>query len=76
MGKSAFTTALCEHASVNLKKPVAFFSLEMSKEQLVQRMLCSFARVDAQKVRTKSVASGLAEIDAGRGKIIRSAALH
>ena len=52
MGKSAFTTALCEHAAVNLKKPVAFFSLEMSKEQLVQRMLCSFARVDAQKVRT------------------------
>ncbi len=52
MGKSAFTTALCEHAAVNLKKPVAFFSLEMSKEQLVQRMLCSYARVDAQKVRT------------------------
>lgn len=52
MGKSAFTTAICEHAAVNLKKPVAFFSLEMSKEQLVQRMLCSFARVDAQKVRT------------------------
>jgi len=35
-----------------LGKPVAFFSLEMSKEQLVQRMLCSHARVDAQKVRT------------------------
>jgi replicative DNA helicase len=32
--------------------PVAFFSLEMAKEQLVQRMLCSHARVDAHKVRT------------------------
>ncbi len=52
MGKSAFTASLCEHAGVVLKKPVAFFSLEMSKEQLVQRMLCSHARVDAQKVRT------------------------
>lgn len=52
MGKSAFAMAICENAAVNLKKPVAVFSLEMSKEQLVQRMLCSHARVDAQKVRT------------------------
>lgn len=52
MGKSAFATAITEHVGINLKKPVAIFSLEMSKEQLVQRMLCSHARVDAQKVRT------------------------
>ncbi len=52
MGKSAFATAIIEHAGINLKKPVVIFSLEMSKEQLVQRMLCSHARVDAQKVRT------------------------
>ena len=52
MGKSAFATGICEHVGITLKKPVAFFSLEMSKEQLVQRMLCSHARVDAQKVRT------------------------
>ncbi len=52
MGKSAWVTCICEHVGITLKKPVAFFSLEMSKEQLVQRMLCSHARVDAQKVRT------------------------
>src|SRR3989338_4264606 len=52
MGKSAFVCGIAEHVSVMLNKPVAFFSLEMSKEQLVQRMLCSHARVDAQKVRT------------------------
>lgn len=52
MGKSAFATAICEHVGINLKKSVVVFSLEMSKEQLVQRMLCSHARVDAQKVRT------------------------
>ncbi|MDP3921538.1 MAG: replicative DNA helicase [Candidatus Omnitrophota bacterium] len=52
MGKSAFVCGLCENIGVVLKKPIAFFSLEMSKEQLVQRMLCSHARVDAQKVRT------------------------
>ncbi|MBI4358364.1 MAG: replicative DNA helicase [Candidatus Omnitrophica bacterium] len=52
MGKSAFVCGIAEHASVVLGKPIAFFSVEMSKEQLVQRMLCSHARVDAQKVRT------------------------
>lgn len=52
MGKSAFVSCLCEHVGVVTKKPVAIFSLEMSKEQMVQRMLCSHARVDAQKVRT------------------------
>ncbi|MBI1977811.1 MAG: replicative DNA helicase [Candidatus Omnitrophica bacterium] len=52
MGKSAFACGIAEHISVVLNKPAAFFSLEMSKEQLVQRLLCSHARVDAQKVRT------------------------
>ena len=52
MGKSALATCIAEHVGIVEKKPVAFFSLEMSKEQLVQRMLCSQARVDAHKVRT------------------------
>jgi replicative DNA helicase len=52
MGKSAFASCIAERTAVVDKKPVAFFSLEMSKEQLVQRMLCSHARVDAHKVRT------------------------
>jgi replicative DNA helicase len=52
MGKSAFATCIVEHAAVVDRVPVAFFSLEMSKEQLVQRMLCAHARVDAHKVRT------------------------
>lgn len=52
MGKSAFVSCLCEEIGVVSQTPVAIFSLEMSKEQLVQRMLCSHARVDAQKVRT------------------------
>lgn len=52
MGKSALACCIVEHAGVVEKVPVAFFSLEMSKEQLVQRMLCSHAHVDAHKVRT------------------------
>ncbi len=52
MGKSSFVSCIAERAGVVEKHPVAIFSLEMSKEQLVQRMLCSHARVDAHKVRT------------------------
>lgn len=52
MGKSAFAVSIAEHACVQKNIPVAIFSLEMSKEQLVQRMLCSQARVDAHRVRT------------------------
>lgn len=52
MGKSALASSILENIGINLKKPVAFFSLEMSKEQLVQRMICSQARVNAQSVRS------------------------
>lgn len=52
MGKSALAVNIALHVGVKKKVPVAFFSMEMSKEQLVQRMLCSEARVDAHKLRT------------------------
>ncbi|MEW5894284.1 MAG: replicative DNA helicase [Candidatus Omnitrophota bacterium] len=52
MGKSAFAGSIVENIAIHGKKPVVFFSLEMSKEQLVQRMLCSQARIDAHKLRT------------------------
>ena len=52
MGKSAFATCIAEYVGVQEQRPVAIFSLEMSKEQLVQRMLCSYGRVELQRVRT------------------------
>jgi replicative DNA helicase len=52
MGKTAFTLNIAQHAAIAAKKAVAFFSLEMSKESLVQRLLTSEARVDAGRVRT------------------------
>ncbi|UCD15296.1 MAG: replicative DNA helicase [Candidatus Omnitrophota bacterium] len=52
MGKSAFVTSIAEHVAVEEKNPVAIFSLEMSKEQLMQRFLCSQAKVDIHKLRT------------------------
>jgi replicative DNA helicase len=52
MGKSALATSIVEHAGITGKTSCALFSLEMSKEQLAQRMLCSIAHVNAHKVRT------------------------
>ena len=70
MGKSAFALSIAEHAGVVGKVPMAFFSLEMSKEQLVQRMLCSHARVDAHKVRTGYIApSDWPKLTAAAGKL-------
>lgn len=57
MGKSALAGAIGENAAIKLGVGVAFFSLEMSKEQLVMRMLCSQAGVDAAKVRTGMLAA-------------------
>ena len=51
MGKTAFTLNIAQHAAIESNVPVAFFSLEMSKESLVQRLLTSEARIDAQKLR-------------------------
>ncbi len=51
MGKTAFTLNIAQHAAIEHNVSVAFFSLEMSKESLVQRMLTSEARIDAQRLR-------------------------
>src|SRR5574344_2138162 len=52
MGKTALALNIAQNVAIKAKIPVAIFSLEMSKEQLVQRMLCSEAEVDTQKIRT------------------------
>ena len=52
MGKTAFTLNIAQNVGVRQHKTVAFFSLEMSQEQLVQRLLCQIAHIDSQKLRT------------------------
>ncbi len=52
MGKTAFALNIACHVAIRLKVPVAIFSLEMTKEQLMLRMLCSEARVNASNVRS------------------------
>src|SRR5437660_5365557 len=51
MGKTALAMNIAEHAAIQEKLAVGVFSLEMSSQQLVQRLLCSRARVNLQKVR-------------------------
>ena len=55
MGKSAFALNIAANAAINGKVPVAIFNLEMSKSQLVNRMLCSEAMVDSNKIRTGKI---------------------
>ncbi|MCI1930100.1 MAG: replicative DNA helicase [Clostridia bacterium] len=52
MGKTAFALNIAQNAAIRNDVSVAIFSLEMSREQLVNRMLCSEAMIDAQKLRT------------------------
>ena len=51
MGKTAFALNVAEHMAMELKQPVAVFSLEMSRQQLAQRLLCSKSAVDSHKIR-------------------------
>ncbi len=55
MGKSAFALNIATNAAVQAKVPVAIFNLEMSKSQLVSRILCSEAMVDSNKIRTGKI---------------------
>lgn len=55
MGKSALTANIAMNVAVDHGRPVAIFSLEMSKEEVAQRMLCSKARIDSMKLKTGQI---------------------
>jgi len=55
MGKTAFALNIAENAAIEDQKVVGVFSLEMSREALLLRLLCSRARVDSHKMRTGSL---------------------
>ncbi|RJG26677.1 replicative DNA helicase [Paenibacillus thiaminolyticus] len=52
VGKTAFALNIAQNVGVRTKETIAIFSLEMSKKQLVQRMMCAESRVDASRMRT------------------------
>ncbi|MBI1320715.1 MAG: replicative DNA helicase [Candidatus Hydrogenedens sp.] len=58
VGKTAFSLNIAAHAAIKAQKSVLVFSLEMGKEQLVQRLLCMEGNVDASRLRTGFLARG------------------
>ena len=58
MGKTAMALNIAEHAAAKQRIPTLIFSLEMSRKQLIERMMCSGARIDSQKVRTGKLPAG------------------
>lgn len=72
MGKTAFALNIGQNAAIHAGKPypVAIFSLEMSKESLVTRLLCSEARIDAGRLRTGHlIESDWEKLARGAGKL-------
>lgn len=55
MGKTSLALNMILHAGINLKKPIAFFSLEMSTKEVVQRMLCMKAEINQKNLRSGSI---------------------
>ena len=53
MGKTAFGLTVAQHLSINERQPVAFFSMEMSNQQVAQRVLCSEGRIDSHRFRRR-----------------------
>lgn len=77
MGKTAFALNIASHAAVRANVPVAIFSLEMSKEQLVTRILASETMIDSNKLRTgKMEEEDLIKLSEGLRTIIRIRNLH
>ena len=58
MGKTSFAMGMAGHAALEEQRPVLFFSLEMSRVELSQRLLCSEARVDSTKIRNGRLDEG------------------
>lgn len=52
LGKTSLCLNIAEHVGIRLRKSVGIFSLEMSKEQLVKRLLCAESRIDAHRINT------------------------
>lgn len=70
VGKTALTLNIAQNIAIKHKIPVAIFSLEMSKDQLAQRMLCSEAEIDAQRLKTATLSdTGWKKLTRALGKL-------
>jgi len=70
VGKTAFALNIAQNVAIKHKIPIAIFSLEMGKEALAQRMLCSEAEVNAQRLKTASLSdTGWKKLTRALGKL-------
>ena len=77
MGKSAFALTLAANSSVNYGKHVAFFSLEMGAEQLMQRIICSLAGIELSKFRSGDLNQDeFAKLPGAASRIMQSNTLY
>ena len=76
MGKTALALNIAQHLAERLKHPVAIFSLEMSKESLLTRLLCAMARVNSRKFRAGYLSAEEAQAAVGRLRSGRCAVVH
>ena len=76
MGKTALALNMAQSAAVEQGKSVAVFSLEMAKQELVMRMLCSQARIDASRMRGGFQGQRLAQAGQGCGTTVPGAHLY
>ncbi len=73
MGKTSLAMNIAEHVAVNERLPVAVFSLEMTAESLVMRMLCSLARVNMKAIRDGFLSEGdLRKLTGAAGKLAKA----
>jgi len=75
MGKTALAINMAQNAAINHDATVAVFSLEMSKESLLRRMLASQAWVDQRKLQTFSGPRGSRQADNALGQLVESRSL-
>ncbi|MDZ4723965.1 MAG: replicative DNA helicase [candidate division Zixibacteria bacterium] len=73
MGKTALAMNIAEHVAVDQKKGVGIFSIEMSREQLVLRMLCGRARINQKKVRSHKISESEHRNLAHKGGVLAAA---
>ena len=68
MGKTAFAMNIAENIVTKSRKPVLFVSLEMAAVELIERLLCSVAKVNGHKMRTGTLDAGRSEESCQRGR--------
>jgi len=71
-GKTAFGLNIAEYVAIEIKEPVAIFSLEMSLQQVILRMLCSEAEVDASSIRRGYVKQNFHKLANAAGRLVEA----